>query len=513
MDKLASRGWTHVDTEEEAQQARRDVFVRGILIEERNIGAGGATTPLQRILCHSVGAYAPLGRVMSFIRVPVKPHPDQVLLDKMYTLANSGTTHNDVLQAAGCRLMKTRGTATLRDVRAEHAALEKLKSGTWRTTLLNQLDAARQSQRAAESALNARCSADLVGQQQCHTSALAALCAAKEVFDTQKSDERVSVDSLFLLRDRWIACQTEVDGAKKALDHLAAAHAWVGTSRAAQPSALFADIATLDELVALRDQVHTFRAVVDAAEASLRSFDVNVADIGRDLPQFARQAKLLQARVAERVEAHASDQCLAEAALQAMKKERHDAGRRCVERGDRDGARAAETQRNAIQGVADLVHDDATAKIAGDEAMLEIRVKKDLRLVLPQAVCAPTEAALTNALAAKYFARSLVEACAGLAAGGDLAYAAEVKQEEFRIAQVRIARAECRTCLADVVLCRTCSVCECVCGLCKGCGWFVGVYSGLFLVVAFIQYIRYCTFTYLPHNVLFCTKQCLLCKP
>ena len=380
MDTLASRGWTHVDTEEEAQQARRDVFVRGILIEERNIGAGGATTPLHRLMMASVGACAPLGRVMSFIRVPVKPHPDQVLLDQMYALA-----------------MCAPSTPRWRSIRAA---------------------------------------------QQCHTSALAALCAAKETLDTQKSDERVSVDSLFLLRDRCTVCQTEVDAAKKALDHLTAAHAWVDTSRAAQPSALFAGI-TLDELVALRDQVHTFRAVVDAPEASLRTFDVNVAGIERDLPQlsqFVRQAKQLQARVAERVEAHASDQRLAEAALQAMKKERHDAGRRCVERGDRDGARAAEAQRNAIQVVADLVRggvvmDDATSEIAGDEAMLEIRVKKGLRLVLPQAVCAPTEAALTNALAARYFARSLEEAFAGLGAGGDLAYAVEVKQELVRIAR------------------------------------------------------------------------------
>ena len=380
---------------------------------------------------------------MSFIRVPVKPHPDQVLLDQIYALANNGTAHNGALQAAGCRLMKTRGTATLSDVRAEHAELEKLKSSA---TLLNQRDAALQSLRVAESALDARRSAELVGPQQCHASALAALNAAKVKLDTQKSDERVSVDSLFLLRDRCTACQSEVDAAKKALDQLVAAHAWVDTSRAAQPSALFAGIARLDELVALRDQVLTFRAVADAAEASLRTF----ADIECELSHFVRQAKQLQARVVKRVEAHATEQRRAEAALRAMKKERHDAGRRCVERGDRDGARAAEAQRNAIQGVIDLVHDDAIAEIAGDEAMLEMRVKKDLRLVLPQAVCAPTEVALTNALAARYFARSLVEAFAGLAAGGDLAYAEEVKQEGVRIARKAEVIAKRRRCIGEL---------------------------------------------------------------
>ena len=200
MHKLARRGY--VDTEEEAQQARRDVFVRGILHPDKSY-------------------------------IPEKLHPDQLLLDQIDALANSGTAHNGALQAAGCRLMKTRGTATLSDVRAEHAELVKLKSGAPQTTLLNQRDAALQSLRVAESALDARRSAELVGPQQCHTSALAALNAAKVKLDTQKSDERVSVDSLFVLRDRCTACQSEVDAAKKALDQLVAAHAWVDTSRAA----------------------------------------------------------------------------------------------------------------------------------------------------------------------------------------------------------------------------------------------------------------------------------------
>ena len=51
------------------RSAKRWLLVRGILIEQRKIGTGGAHTPLHRVLVASVGVTAALGRVASFLSV------------------------------------------------------------------------------------------------------------------------------------------------------------------------------------------------------------------------------------------------------------------------------------------------------------------------------------------------------------------------------------------------------------------------------------------------------------
>ena len=53
-----------------AAEQTKLLILRGLLIEERNIGAGGASTPLHAFLAASEGPLAPLGRVVAFMRIP-----------------------------------------------------------------------------------------------------------------------------------------------------------------------------------------------------------------------------------------------------------------------------------------------------------------------------------------------------------------------------------------------------------------------------------------------------------
>ena len=54
------------------RSAKRWLLIRGLLIEGRNIGEGGANSPLHRVLTASVGTTAALGRVASFLSVESK---------------------------------------------------------------------------------------------------------------------------------------------------------------------------------------------------------------------------------------------------------------------------------------------------------------------------------------------------------------------------------------------------------------------------------------------------------
>ena len=217
MEKYLSRGW--VDTEDEAREARVDIFVRGLLIERRNIGGDGTKTKLQCVVNCATGVFAPVGRMMSFTRVPVKPHPDQALLDEVYTLTRSSSESNA-------------------DLQAQLAALK------------DQRDAALRDQRATEVAFDARRSADLRVLQQPLDSAQTSLTVAKKTFDVQKSDARVSMPQLIELRKQCNACEENVKTKAHAVQHLAAAHVWVETAHGAMPS-FYVDL-DLDELIALR---------------------------------------------------------------------------------------------------------------------------------------------------------------------------------------------------------------------------------------------------------------------
>ena len=66
---IGSSGRTMVRTPDGERSAKRWLLVRGLLIEGRNIGEGGANTPLHRLLVASVGTTAALGRVASFLSV------------------------------------------------------------------------------------------------------------------------------------------------------------------------------------------------------------------------------------------------------------------------------------------------------------------------------------------------------------------------------------------------------------------------------------------------------------
>ena len=52
-----------------AAEKTKLMILRGLMIEERNIGAGGANTPLHEFLAASEGSLAPLGRVVAFTRI------------------------------------------------------------------------------------------------------------------------------------------------------------------------------------------------------------------------------------------------------------------------------------------------------------------------------------------------------------------------------------------------------------------------------------------------------------
>ena len=52
-----------------AAEKTKLMILRGLMIEERNIGAGGANTPLHEFLAASEGPLAPLGRVVAFTRI------------------------------------------------------------------------------------------------------------------------------------------------------------------------------------------------------------------------------------------------------------------------------------------------------------------------------------------------------------------------------------------------------------------------------------------------------------
>ena len=71
IDTFVRYGCMFVESVDQVKTAVRWLIVRGILIEERKVGAGGAATPFHRILAASEGAMGPIGRVALFLDVPL----------------------------------------------------------------------------------------------------------------------------------------------------------------------------------------------------------------------------------------------------------------------------------------------------------------------------------------------------------------------------------------------------------------------------------------------------------
>ena len=69
IDTFVRSGGSGVVYVEQVAHAKRWLVLRGILIEERNVGVGGADTPLHRVLVASSGPAGILGRVASYIPV------------------------------------------------------------------------------------------------------------------------------------------------------------------------------------------------------------------------------------------------------------------------------------------------------------------------------------------------------------------------------------------------------------------------------------------------------------
>ena len=107
-------------------------------------------------------------------------HPDQLLIEEVNAFFASGTENNDILRAAGCRLLKTRGAATLADVRAAHAALAKL-----------------------------RATGDALARKR--DSAAQASAAAAFAFQAASRDEDISVEKVLALRTRRDQCSASAD--------------------------------------------------------------------------------------------------------------------------------------------------------------------------------------------------------------------------------------------------------------------------------------------------------------
>lgn len=70
-----------VRSSDDARRVVRLMLLRGMLVELRNVGTGGADTPLRELLVSSTGPLVGLGRVAAFLDVPLlvpevrlKPH-------------------------------------------------------------------------------------------------------------------------------------------------------------------------------------------------------------------------------------------------------------------------------------------------------------------------------------------------------------------------------------------------------------------------------------------------------
>ena len=87
-------------TSDEARRVVRWKIVRGILIEQRKIGAGGAVTPLQRTLCTAEGPLGNLGRVASFIGVPLLA-PEELTMDIDRPATSEGYAHGTAATMLG----------------------------------------------------------------------------------------------------------------------------------------------------------------------------------------------------------------------------------------------------------------------------------------------------------------------------------------------------------------------------------------------------------------------------
>ena len=88
-----------VDSVDEARRVVRWLLVRGVLIEQRNVSAGGAATPFHRVLYASEGPMGPIGRVAAFLDVPLlskilltlsvaRPPTSEGGFDSSYTVEN-----------------------------------------------------------------------------------------------------------------------------------------------------------------------------------------------------------------------------------------------------------------------------------------------------------------------------------------------------------------------------------------------------------------------------------------
>ena len=79
IDTFVRYGCTFVNSVDQVKIAVRWLIVRGILVEERKVGPGGAATPFHRILAASEGTMGPIGRVALFLDVPLL-HEQEVTL-------------------------------------------------------------------------------------------------------------------------------------------------------------------------------------------------------------------------------------------------------------------------------------------------------------------------------------------------------------------------------------------------------------------------------------------------
>jgi hypothetical protein len=71
-EAIGSSGRTAARAADDERSVKRWLLVRGLLIEGRHIGEGGANTPFHRVLAASVGTTAALGRVALFLSVESK---------------------------------------------------------------------------------------------------------------------------------------------------------------------------------------------------------------------------------------------------------------------------------------------------------------------------------------------------------------------------------------------------------------------------------------------------------
>ena len=110
-------GCRDVNTADHTRRVIRWLVLRGLLIDERKIGAVGANSPLRQVLCSTHGPTGPIARVAKFLTVPVyQEFPDYLHI----TIARPATseysveyTMSTLLARQGTRLWETADLSNL----------------------------------------------------------------------------------------------------------------------------------------------------------------------------------------------------------------------------------------------------------------------------------------------------------------------------------------------------------------------------------------------------------------